>query len=477
MRILIIDDEPNKVTETVDALKLRNHFVDVQNPNDGFDTLMATINRYRYDLVFIDYWFKGNNQNHKDGADLCRKLSIHNLSTPIILHTVSGDNFNIAREVLGDYGICYFYGKMEFSSDIDGNLNHILSLLGFKRIQEIRQNRIKESLKVFFKNLSDKQLKAFEDEYNKGLTADWTKPELSIELEGGKYTALELLFDPFSIVDLGKINEQIKIFIDRYQRKYIFHGEKMNKNLVYQYLNNYLNSPNYEEKLEEINTQALNYMLNVLFISNKGNSAYDGVSNFELNSQNRKLKATTAVTNETIFFEKLILRRVAIAFEELISFNNFSKKKLAALMRHGTTNTIKKHNKKDDTIQTKLEEIKSKDVFGTGLGLSSDESNGKFITNDNSILKEELDWILTYGKAAIQLRKYLESLEFSMFNTEIDFCDLNDVKEHLTLIENKLTRIDVQGILKKEIEDYVESSLWEPISLKLIMNLYENFLK
>lgn len=516
MRIYIVDDDAESKSsvykqnfETIKRnLNLHGHSVTCEAYLEkAYNHLISHSNRFRYDLILVDHLFPNHFQSGRfvnsksdidngTGAFLCGELSKRELFTPIILFTATGKDPDNIRKVLGDYGICYFFDKDEFNNSA---VLKTTTLPGYKRIWTIRQYEIEKLLKVFFKNLSDKQLKAFEDEYNKGLTADWAKPELSIELEGGKYTALELLLDPFSIVNVKSVNKKIETFIVRSKRHYKFPKSKMDTEIVYSFLKNYLEDSNYESLLQEINVQALDYMLNVLYIrAIMEADEYDGSTDFELNPKNRKLMATNGCVSEARFYEKLILRRVALGFQSLVGFeslkkistfsmesgtdNFFTKKTLAALMRHGTTNTLvkpnksKQKNKEDQFPMFNQKEIRPTDIFGTGLGLNADESTGYFIMSDNSILKEELDWIQTFGNAAVEMREYFDILssDSSLATTEnrkLTFSDFTSLQNYLLNLKKKKTKSEFDEMIKSERENAM-SELFEPVSLSLISELY-----
>ena len=514
MRIYIVDDdhETNELAykanfkTIVEYLITEGHSVACEAYlENAYNHLIDGSNKFKYDLIVVDHKFpdkyqsgrfvNGRNEQEKDngtGAFLCGELSKNDLPTPIVLFTATGKDPDNIRKVLGDYGICYFFDKLEFNNDA---IIKTTTLPGFKRIWTIRQHEIEKELKVYFRNLSDKQLKAFEDECKKGLNADWKKQELSIELEGGNYMALELLSDPFSVVDVSFVNDKIEAFIARYKRHYKFFGKKMDTEHVYTFLKNYLEASNYENKLQEINIQALNYMLNVLHIREKMEDiGYNGGVEFQLNIKNRTLKGAIECNSEARFYEKLILRRVALGFQILVGFesaNFFTKKTLAALMRHGTTTTLVKLR---DKQKNKEEEISTTHTFGTGLGLNVENSTGYFITSDNCILKEELDWIQNFGKAAIEIREYLNTISTdasivdvkdnvrvtqgsmnpgvtdTSTDKKISFSDFDSFQEHIQKLKRKGFPTFTNMIRYEK--DIAEKELVEPTAISLILDFY-----
>lgn len=493
MRIYIVDDDAESKSSVhkrnfetiIRNLHLHGHSVTCEAYLEkAYNHLISHSNKFRYDLILVDHLFPNHFQSGRfvnsksdidngTGAFLCGELSKKELLTPIVLFTATGKDPDNIRKVLGDYGICYFFDKDEFNNSA---IIKTTTLPGFKRIQEIRQNRIEKALKVFFKNLSDKQLKAFEDECKKGLTADWTRPELFIELEGGNYTALELLTDPSSTLDLNSTNDKIKAFIAKYKRRYKFHGENFDTEHVYVFLKNYLEASNYDNKSREINIRALNYMLDVLHVRDKmEDNEYGGSEIFQLNTENRKLRAASACNSEVRFHEKLVLRRVALGFESLVGFENvnfFNKKVLAALLRDGTTNTVQDPRDK----KKEKSEIKTTPIFGTALGLGVDYSSKCFITSDYTVLKEELDWIQGFGKAAIEMRKYLNALssDSEMAKTpkiKIDFSDFYSFQDYLLKLKGKKNTLTFAEMVEDEKQNAIDE-LFEPVSLSLILDFY-----
>ncbi len=498
MNILIIDDEPEKVENIVDRLNILGHSVSVEKPNTGFAILMNSANRFRYNLVLLDYLFKTDNEQFESGAMFCKELSKHDIPIPIILHTGTGDNFNIAREVLGDYGICYFYGKSEFSSETKSKILHIVSLPGFRRIWAIRQYEIRNDLKVFFRNTTT-LYSLFWDEINKGKDANWESPTFNVNLHEGEYSLLELFCKPDESPDMLKISNELREVLNGISRGIKFTGEwndklKINKegittivkSAILNEYRNYCSLPlsDYEKKKKTINQKAFNYLINVLIIRDEINLNDESFKS--LNHNNSSIRVTESCDSKsgtTRFIHKMIGRRVVFAMQvvtnEFKFINNennemtFRKNHLAALLRDGNT--------KNES------EFRSATVFSTHLGLEVDDSSksrhGKEMcfllenerNGDKYIMEEEEEWLKKYVNAALFFKKFIiEQYTFyeRKFNTNLpmpnDLSDFKDFINQLCIIKSAKLEQFKKELMKKIKES--KNQNYENVYLDFFVN-------
>ena len=84
MRLLVVEDEKRIAKAIKRALQLQNYAVDIVS--DADNGLAAAIDP-DYDLVILDRMLPGS----MDGAELCRKVRLANVHTPILMLTARGE--------------------------------------------------------------------------------------------------------------------------------------------------------------------------------------------------------------------------------------------------------------------------------------------------------------------------------------------------------------------------------------------------
>lgn len=457
MRLYIVDDDAqakdpihkkNFHSNTVEYLQLLGHIVHVEAYLEkAYEHLIDPSNRFKYDLIVIDHHFysdfqsgkfiNGNTEEEKDngtGAFICGELSKHNLPTPIILFTATGKDADNIRKVLGDYGICYFFEKREFKKTA---IDKVLTLPGFKRIWIIRQNEIEKELNNYFKKLTSDERELMRK------NALWYLEKKEVKIKKGKYLLKDLFFNPNQATSKTFLTSQLLKYLNK-NEVYVFDGEYLGTIEYNKAIEEYKNNSEYDSLKKQIDLDALNYLLDVLFVLDNYKNADDDKVH-TLNERNRRYKATKHKKKVTleVLKEKLILRRVALGSDILNIFvekiveelksedmeakTNY-KKVIAGILRDG-----------DTSIQTQTEYNKSFNpthVFYYGLGLISDRNDRTYYSFDTQKLQEEIFWINHFTKAAKFIRCFLDTAhQDEVFSTFIDknqtFSDLEDFWEHV----------------------------------------------
>lgn len=413
------------------------HHVSTEVPNRGLQILSDITNRFRYDLVLVDYHYTNSDEyGIVNGSEFCQKLVQYNLCTPLVLFTEIGNDFLVAREVLGDHGICYFFSKDDFRGDLKGNLAHISKLPGFKRLFSIRNYEIEDGLKKFFRDVSMPLYLQFMEEAKKEKNPNWTDPTFNVILNQGYYSLPELLGEIDAAPDISKISKFIYEILQGVKRIVKFTGEWNDK---YQYrkdgeiifkesaiLREYkkyqtLSAENYKKKRQEIDHKALDYLINVLIVRERINNHKKNDSELDsaLSAKNAVIRVTESCASKyptTRFMFKMIGRRVVFGMQKITdnfsfidnkrSEESFRKVYLAALLRDGNAEKAFGFNPAT--------------VFSTQLGLEVDDSSkgrhGKemcFLLEDEGngdkyIMDEEEEWVAKYAETAIYFKKFIE---------------------------------------------------------------------
>ncbi|WP_111682848.1 DNA-binding transcriptional response regulator [Winogradskyella tangerina] len=422
MNIYIVDDEIdldfNKAL--LEDLEDLGHSIFIETSlQKAYHHLTDESNRFKYDFVLVDENFNGKfiyqKKNITNGADLCRHLCELDYTTPLILHTGISNSADKIKEVLGDYGICYFFEKTEFKRDIEKNILKLTKLPGFKRLVKIKQLVLREKIEDYFLTSKHEDLYKFQEEALELGMADWSRQDLKLEIDNGVYKVSDLLYNPEWGDDANlKISEMISAIFNRSQELNLFTKAFRTECKVQleQYFS--LSSVKKAELELKISDAATDYYLNLLLIYNKiesSNKIQDlNLSKIILNKRNRLLSATKKCNSENIstrelwqnFIDKLILRRVLLLCHvelELEDTKNFDEIQLYFILRDGH---LKKY------FPDKSKTLK-KPVSSTGLGLS-DNCIRRYSGNEGYILNEEREWYKSNKKRLKDLRRFLDKL-------------------------------------------------------------------
>jgi hypothetical protein len=256
-----------------------------------------------------------------------------------------------------------------------------------------------------------------------------------------EYTfSLKHLLCPWGDIDKMEPEEVYKIFSELLEatKWYEFNGPwKIHSSPESKMLRRYWQLPDARRMrvTEEIDLKAFDFLLNILSL--KSEFEDDPEKEFELVS-NKKVKVTNTITgkkahlNYRHFLDKLVGRKVVIAYNDFVGFDSvLGKLELAALLMVGKTDTSAKEReprkgklKKIPASEIEISDeegytsstknsgsrgtIDSNYVYNTHLGLFI--SDNGFLTHpeDRTVMDEEREWLNTFGKAAINMRTYLD---------------------------------------------------------------------
>lgn len=84
MRLLVVEDEPRIASSIKRAFELQNYAVDIASDSDSG---LASAVDSDYDLVVLDRMLPGS----MDGVELCRRVRLEDVHTPILMLTALGE--------------------------------------------------------------------------------------------------------------------------------------------------------------------------------------------------------------------------------------------------------------------------------------------------------------------------------------------------------------------------------------------------
>lgn len=505
MRILFIDDEPTQIAKYEPELKINGHIISIEpNLDLALEKLSKVENQILYDIVFIDEDFGQTNQstNLQTGEELIEKLSVSNEYAPLFYLSAVMDKVHTVKKVMGKYGVCYFLDKSrEFDGKAIACINEMKELPNYKRIIELRKNKIEKELQNFFPTLTQQKALLWQQEIEKGEKADWSKFEVSIF--GGTFKIDELLYDPIKELSNSEISSIISDHLSRSFKigKFIEDFKDDSRISFERYLN--LSKEEREAIEIEISEKALNYLLDTLQIFSQCDSGEEQVYN--LNSRNKNIsKATIGIGNITdvnrhydLFIQKLILRRVVASLyylyvndeclntifhidlsEDTRDEEKICKSYLANLIKDGYTHPTKSGHR-DVEYHLPKKDIKYS-FRGIGLNVADVEDIVKYNSSNyinpfqRPFLEEEETWVKEFAKYTILVRKCLDDI-YNEINANKNirtilpdnevYTDLTDFREWFnkkiakTQNEDKIRTIIKTNIIKHNVQSYFKEYL------------------
>ncbi|HEY4198812.1 MAG TPA: response regulator [Mucilaginibacter sp.] len=454
MRILIVDDKHLEELETViSGLSELNHHVETKS--DGVETLNYLKDHHlKVDLILMDELLKPG-AIYDSGALLGKEISQKHPLIPLILYTGTQKNEDKMHQVLTDCGFSDIFLKGDFDADIEYHLHKVCALKSVTGKFQAKSEYCDELLYNYFNNILEPERNQL---YNALRQKDIDLLErYKIKSGAESWFAVDIMLHPVNVITGHSLEFYFQYYLDQTKKDYKFRG-KWNDAAMQRRLAQYwaLSRDESRKKKDEIDFKAFEILLNILIIQYLVNEVNgEGIIEF-LSVRNKKISATAGVTNKkngfNNFIDKLICRRAAIGFDEfglVTQMQEFERKHVAALLRHGSTDPRK------DTNSKKEEHLKIPSVYATHLGLFTDQVTECVEKDENKILQEEIEWLEYYGKFSQRMASFLLTFKFPQQKP----FDQIKFKPHI----GELTDITVFKDYVRELKKKISQDEWRPV--------------